>query len=454
MKLFQFTAPFFYRINLLLCLLFFILTLIYIYFYGVSIPCYDELAIMPYFEKLFDRSLTWADLFSQHNEHRIFFPRIAMISIGICSRYNCFAEMAFTVFLFFIIFSVFYLKAGKQFCFNIHTIPLSFVIVPVIIFSWRHIDNLLWGVAIIQVMPVSFGVLSIYFIDELCNNKLSNRKKKLYFIYGIICSTVSSFSIMSGLLLWIIGFFQLLMGRYMNRHYIVLWTIAGISEWLLYFTGYKKPVCHPDLFYCLKEPFDFLIYFFTFTGGALFWDERTALIAGLVLFTLFILCLFLLFTDKRLRDNSFWLCIAACSLLTALSISIGRSGFGQSQALSSRYAHISMLFVIAVYMIATDLLVLKKEPLKKFIVGFLVFIILISVPFSYKYGSDRGKEFKIKTQYWSYILLNYKSQSDKVLKEIDPVTEEVRKGAEILEKYKWNIFVNPHPTPITQHPLF
>jgi len=113
-----------------------------------------------------------------------------------------------------------------------------------------------------------------------------------------------------------------------------------------------------------------------------------------------------------------------------------------------------MLFVIAVYMIATDLLVLKKEPLKKFIVGFLVFIILISVPFSYKYGSDRGKEFKIKTQYWSYILLNYKSQPDKVLKEIDPVTEEVRKGAEILEKYKWNIFVNPHPTPITQHPLF
>ncbi len=440
MKLFRFTDLFFYRINLFLCLLFISLSVIYIFSYGVSIPCYDELAIIPYFEKLFSHSLTVSDLFAQHNEHRIFFPRIVMIILGICSRYNCFAELAFVEFLFIIMFFVFYIKGGKQFDFNINTIPLSFLIIPVLVFNWRHIDNLLWGVAIIQVLPVSSGVLSIYFIDELCNAKLSKRKKILYFICGILCSTVSSFSIMSGLILWIVGFLQLITRRNLSRLYIVLWTVTGISEWLLYFSGYKKPVCHPDLLYCLKEPLNFLIYFFTFAGGALFWDERTALIAGIIMFFLFLFCLLLLLADKRLQYNFFWLYIAVYSLLTALSISIGRSGFGQSQALSSRYAHISMLFVIAIYMMTIDLLILKKDALRKFIACFLVFIILVSVPFSYKYGADRGKEFKIKTQHWEYILLNYKSQPDEVLKQIDPVTEEVRKGAEILEKYKWNIF--------------
>lgn len=433
----------FYKINLFLCLSVILLSLIYIYFYGVSIPCYDELAIMPYFEKLFSGSLRCSDLFLQHNEHRIFFPRIVMLLLGIMSKYNCFVEMVFTEVLFCIILVVFYIKTGKQFTFNINTIPVSFLIIPLLLFSWRNLDNILWGTGLWTVMPVSLGVLSIYLIDELCNNnELSNRKRNLYFIYAIMCSTVASFSFISGLLLWIVGSLQLIVNRKPNRLYIVLWMTIGTFEWIFYFIDYKKPVHHPDLLYFLREPVDFLIYFFTCVGGALFWDERTALIAGIIIMAIFFLCLFFLYRDKRLKSNSFWIYIAISSLFITGSISVGRSGFGQSQALSSRYTHVSILIVLAVYIIATDLFILKKQPLRKFILGFLVFIILVSVPFSYKYGADRGKEFKIQSQKWCYILLNYKSQSDEALKQLDSNPEQVRRSAEILEKLKWNIFGN------------
>jgi hypothetical protein len=66
---------------------------LYVYLFGVNVVFGDQWFIVPLFDKLFAGELTISDLFAQHLEHRMFFPRIAMLLLGVATEYNNRAEM-------------------------------------------------------------------------------------------------------------------------------------------------------------------------------------------------------------------------------------------------------------------------------------------------------------------------------------------------------------------------
>ena len=50
---------------------------------GVDVPVLDEWdGTAPLFEKMADGSLGLGDFYAQHNEHRIFFPRLIFFALG------------------------------------------------------------------------------------------------------------------------------------------------------------------------------------------------------------------------------------------------------------------------------------------------------------------------------------------------------------------------------------
>jgi len=51
--------------------------------------------MIPLIEKMYNGTLSFSDLLAQHNENRILFPRVVMLSIGSITRYNTIAEMFF-----------------------------------------------------------------------------------------------------------------------------------------------------------------------------------------------------------------------------------------------------------------------------------------------------------------------------------------------------------------------
>lgn len=51
--------------------------------FGVNVPFWDDWEMVPLFQKYDAGNLTLSDLLAQHNEHRIFFPRMTFyISIA------------------------------------------------------------------------------------------------------------------------------------------------------------------------------------------------------------------------------------------------------------------------------------------------------------------------------------------------------------------------------------
>src|SRR5438046_7390687 len=61
---------------------------------GVDFPVLDEWdGTAPLFEKMTDGTLGIADFFAQHNEHRIFFPRLIFFALGRLTHWNIRAEL-------------------------------------------------------------------------------------------------------------------------------------------------------------------------------------------------------------------------------------------------------------------------------------------------------------------------------------------------------------------------
>src|SRR5436853_486397 len=61
---------------------------------GVDFPVLDEWdGTAPLFEKMADGTLGFGDFFAQHNEHRIFFPRLIFFGLGRLTHWNIKAEL-------------------------------------------------------------------------------------------------------------------------------------------------------------------------------------------------------------------------------------------------------------------------------------------------------------------------------------------------------------------------
>jgi hypothetical protein len=61
----------------------------YVYAFGVDVPWADDWCVRPKILSHYAQgTLTWAELWRNHNEHRIFFPELVMLGLGILAHGN------------------------------------------------------------------------------------------------------------------------------------------------------------------------------------------------------------------------------------------------------------------------------------------------------------------------------------------------------------------------------
>src|SRR5208282_4675420 len=61
--------------------------------YAVSVPFGDQWELVPLLEKTYHETLTFHDLWAQHNEHRILFPKIIMLGLAHLTGWNIYYEL-------------------------------------------------------------------------------------------------------------------------------------------------------------------------------------------------------------------------------------------------------------------------------------------------------------------------------------------------------------------------
>ena len=137
-----------------------VLPYLYVRAFGVNVVFADAWDMVLVFHKFFSGRLTFADLYAQHNEHRMFFPKGAELLVGLLTRYNNVAEMYVVVRLF----SYHGGRALGSFPQEIGLPLIFFVPVALLIFSFRQYENMLFGFQISFAFTQTFGVLALYLL--------------------------------------------------------------------------------------------------------------------------------------------------------------------------------------------------------------------------------------------------------------------------------------------------
>jgi len=419
-----------------------VLSLLYIINFGVNVCYADQWVIVPLFDKFFTGQLSLNDLFAFHNEHRILFPRIIMLFLGLITHYNNIAEMllswAFLILIAFILFKVY----CKYFGFSKNSM-LKFIPVIWLVFSLRQWQNLLWGFQLAWFVVVLFILLSLYFLDK--RNNLSWQ-----FAVAIVCGIIASFSSIQGLLIWPVGFVYIIISNLSKTMFKQVslvstasaWFIAGIAVFLIYFYGsnlFLSGISQAGS----RDIATMVSYFIVAVGSVFSVNITICIICGILIIAVCIACIVIIFNMRDLdkRKIAFGTSLVLFAFLFAIILAIGRSGFGTAHAQEARYVTNMTQGVIGIYFILLSFNV-RHNQYKSYLYPFFVIIISLAMVYVYSTSYIIGPFLKAPRVYVMNVIKTFEKQSDEELKvvDFDIDAKTVRERAQILKKYGLNVF--------------
>lgn len=270
-------------------------------------------------------------LFLQHNEHRIVFNRLIEVL-----QLQLFGEVNFKVLIlignlgWLLTLYILWVYLKKKYIMS----PLAFLPVVLIMLSFSHSALMTWAMASLQnYWQLYFSILTIYFMT-------THR-----YIYVVIFMSIAFFTGGGGIALMPLVFLYYLSQKSWQKSIGILL----VSLVLLYFyfieLHYQSHKIDRDILSIMFENYQrFILYGLSFLGNIAEANPLASMVgAFLVGASLFLI-------KKTFRYNPFiaWSILFICVI--AFMASLVRSEGGATQALSSRYAIYSSLFMVLVYL--------------------------------------------------------------------------------------------------------
>ncbi len=327
---------------------------------SVNVPQWDQWSITKTIIKSTTGDLSFNDLIAQHNESRKVFPRLIYIALAYLTNYDVRYEMLVSFLLACLISLNLYRLSQITIKSDLTKILGLVLITNFLIFNPIQYRAWLLGLSSVFFIPIACittGLVVAY-------SKLSDRAK--FAICGGL-SIISMFSFSSGILSWIVLLPALMtltqrqdepfVASLRRRKWLLIGWVGTFATFATaYFSGYTKPVGHPDLTDPLNDPSSAVSYFLAFLGSPLAWGtsidslDLAQSIGTLLIITLFLACFYLLISWRNIelwKRSIGWLSLAIYPLISGLIATFGRLGFGISEALTSRYTVITVHILIA-----------------------------------------------------------------------------------------------------------
>jgi hypothetical protein len=313
-------------------------------------------------------------------------------------------------------------------------VPAAFLV-----FSFRQWENMLSGINVAFIMCMAAAVVAF-----LCLAWMKNERFVAAFIGALLSATVATYSALQGLIVWPVGLGQLLIVPLTKRQKIVLaalWVVVGIAQWIFYFLGYAAPAHHPPMGFSWN-------YLLVGVGSALFDSVKAAWVAGLLILILTAAAVVLVLVRRQVSQQSFWLAVIAYVLTTLGAITVGRSGFGIDQALSSRYATLTIPLVIVCYVLPIPWGTERFRLASAFLACATLSLAILGARDSFQRGLDLGRSLWSIRVCGQTIVCTIRSQPETMRRHIYDheflrTSENVLTDAvAILEKLKYNVFAD------------
>ena len=174
-------------------LLAFLIVALFVERYGVDVPYWDEWVELPFYAALRRGTLTWGDLFAQHNEHRILVSRIISVLLyRLVGEWNVVVQMTFSAAVMGLTVAVLGYTLAR-----LRVSPLLIVALSVLLTSPVQWDNILWGYQI-HVFTLLFGT-----VLAICAVALDDALRPRTIALAVAGCAIATFSFASGLAVWI-----------------------------------------------------------------------------------------------------------------------------------------------------------------------------------------------------------------------------------------------------------
>jgi hypothetical protein len=338
------------RIQILIVFLPILLTFFYVHGLSVEGPMQDDWDLfVPHFQHLAAGQLQWSDINSQHNESLVAFPLAASLLLAkltggrlLAVTYLSYAFLCGALGVLFLFFRMLRLPGRWS--------VLWFLPASLLFLGWRQSDSLLWSTHLLNTMALFFILAALYCCTQVY-------RAPIFFLAAIVCAWVASFSMASGLFVWLFGVVALAIaagGRVRFEQalrYFVGWLALGaVCTACFFFDVAPHPVPWPTgISFVLSNPDSAIRYALTYFGAPLGATPSQALYAGAVLVSITLPVLFLAWKNIRMNGVAPWLAIVGYVAVTLAPLLTARLGLGVEQAFAARYVTLGALAPIGVY---------------------------------------------------------------------------------------------------------
>ena len=362
--------------------------------YHLDVPVQDQWEFTLFLGKAFDGTLSAHDFWTQHNEHRLLFPRVILLGLAALSRWNITWELAANVVLALGTFAVI-VRAIKTTArrLGVRNICVLTPVVSLIVFSPSQWQNWFWGWQLQEFLNVLSAIAGLVLLTDA-------RRLRRHFWAAVALGIIATYSFANGVAYWAVGALGLLLmpdessARFRFR--LGLWLLAATVAVGLFFCGYHHIEYHPAPWGIFEFAFGYVRYTLTFLGSPVVsYSSVGATLAGAAGLGLFVgLSAWLIRARGRsnrvpLEALAPWLCVGAYAVAGALVTAVGRLAFGVEQAMSSRYVTLAdplWLAMLALAFLASAIRFRAQgaRVKRRFLVGLTaVFVALLSVNAAY-----------------------------------------------------------------------
>lgn len=411
-----------------------ILLLAYIRIFGVSVVYWDSWEFVPLLDHFYSGTLTLGQLFAQANEHRIFFFRLIFLAVTPISHWDETWLMYLSWVTLVLDCLLIFLCYRRNLTITVGAL-FFFIPIPWLLFNFRQWEGILQGLPLTIYLCVSGFLISVTCLTLWKDNYYS-------LFIAILGGVLSTFSFINGLLTWPICFILIALVWDNRKKFLVLWGIASVLIYIAYFVTWVKPGGHPSLLFAVEKPVAGGIYFTCNVGFPLGYDAVSSTIMGIIALCVLLFLAWSLYRYKLVKENGIWISLILFSLATSLMMTVGRSGFGTAQALSSRYVAFTVIGIIGLYLLAVSVYGRLSDKNKHWgiVLGVIIGMIIFGVISGNYYGINCATSDKMHREQISQFLLGYSHATDDQLKQLYPVPKVVRTRAPFLEQHHLNVF--------------
>jgi hypothetical protein len=425
---------------LILALLPLIILIINVVEYHVDVPFWDQWNFVPLLGQSYEQGVTLADLWGQHNEHRLLFPRLIMLGLAHTSKYNIAWELVIILFLasatFALLWHQFFRTAGAL---GYSGFPWPVPVISLLIFTLGQAENWLWGWQI----QIFLNVLAVVAGFILLGSR-PFRWATHWCALG--CGILATYSFANGLIFWPLGFFGLILIPLRNKRQkigaLALWAAVttGIAVSYLYHFRYESPSGTPWTQF-LERPGEYLKYLFIYLGRPVINYQEYALAIGVIGIFLFGFLSLYLFLKKRGALP------AVLPFFLFGLYSIGCGLFGSAQATSGRYVPFSALLWVSnfafLFILSQEIRAETRRRAGRIFglsgLGVLAFFLVFWIGrTSYRVGHRVFKSYHSRMLPAKHELL--RGEDEELLLRLYNDADYVRRGIEVLKKHKLAVF--------------